>query len=219
MQPEDERSSALTGSLQAGDDGLKGSRRGRPPIDAQARRDRLLRAAARMCNASGMDAVRMEDIGAAEGFSKIPLYRAFETKDALLDAMLGAARDMFAQALADDGSSLKTALERLLAAIRAEPDMAVALLRTSCNHPRYGQYSSGAFALIASRLIPLMPHPTHGFARQTADALAIMLVVATLYQVHGAPPEQDAHFLTWALGMVTASNQLVASLQPSLAAH
>ena len=69
------------------------------------RRADLLAAAARLFAASGFDAVRLEDIGAACGISGPAVYRHFANKAAVLQEILeSASRDLLAGALATEGT-------------------------------------------------------------------------------------------------------------------
>lgn len=191
------------------------ARRGRPPIDQASRRAALLLAAARACNRDGLDAVRMEDIGNAAGLSKIPLYRQFENKDALIEAMLEDAYQRMAGAI-EHGAKIRPCLSGVLAAAREAPELFQVLLRTSRDHPRFGAKHQATVQMIADAVLaPLIAGggTDSAFSRRSAEALAAMLHTATMTHVLQAPPKEDEVFLDWADDLATAWTQATHRVQ------
>jgi AcrR family transcriptional regulator len=97
----------------------EGARRGRPPVP----RSRVLAAADALFAGSGeLQAVSMDEIAAAAGVGKGTLFRAFGTRDGLLDALFTARMAALREAFEDGPPPLGPAApprERLLALLDA----------------------------------------------------------------------------------------------------
>jgi AcrR family transcriptional regulator len=98
---------------------MEGARRGRPPVP----RSRVLAAADALFAGSGeLQAVSMDDIAAAAGVGKGTLFRAFGSRNGLLDALFTARMQALREAFEDGPPPLGPAAppgERLLALLDA----------------------------------------------------------------------------------------------------
>jgi AcrR family transcriptional regulator len=101
--------------------------RGRAKAD---RREALLSAAARLCAENGFARVSLEDLGAAVGISGPAVYRHFDSKQAVLAALLiGVSEDLVAGGLsvvedaADDDDALRSLIRFHVQFALANPDV------------------------------------------------------------------------------------------------
>ncbi|WP_349897175.1 SACE_7040 family transcriptional regulator [Parafrigoribacterium soli] len=101
--------------------------RGRAKAD---RREALLSAAARLFAENGFARVSLEDLGAAVGISGPAVYRHFDSKQAVLAALLvGVSEDLVAGGLsvvedaADDGAALRALIRFHVQFALANPDV------------------------------------------------------------------------------------------------
>src|SRR5688500_17290522 len=94
-------------------------------LDREARRESIMRAAAEAFGAKGYAATSMEDVAAACGITKLIVYRHFDSKEALYDAVLERVSDRLAEELIEgvrSGRPGVTAARALLVVAREDPD-------------------------------------------------------------------------------------------------
>lgn len=120
------------------------SRRGRPPVSEQGRREQRLavsREAVRLFREHGVAGASGERIAQAAGMSERTLWRLFRSKESCVEPVLSTAIDGFRAALLawpvelDLAEYLRVTSESASPATRADTDAALAVVRMSRDEP------------------------------------------------------------------------------------
>ena len=117
------------------------ARRTRLPRAERVRQ--VLAAAARAFARSGFAATSMEDIAAEAGISKLMLYRDFDGKRELYEAVLEGLESRLAELVGDDpeGGASVRGLAALVGVAREQPDAIVQLYRHAAREPAFAAYA------------------------------------------------------------------------------
>lgn len=128
---------------------------------AGATRVKILNAAYRLIRQRGFARVRMNDIAAGATLTKRTLYHHFDSKDALLAAMLEAQHEL-----------AMTAFARMIDSSEQDPESLVDTLFTDLATWSAAKHWAGSgFTRLAVELADLPGHPARSMARQHKAAL------------------------------------------------
>ncbi|HVM09700.1 MAG TPA: helix-turn-helix domain-containing protein [Acidimicrobiales bacterium] len=183
-------------------------------LDRPARRAAILRAAAVAFAEKGFAATSMEDVAAAAGITKLIIYRHFDSKQALYDAVLEQVadrlRDEFLSGL-DTGRTASTAVHALLAVAREDPAAFTLLWRHASREPRFAEHARAIRARgvnVAARVLEPVAFRSPEVRAWAAEMIVSYLVESILQWLDAGDPSDDqtiADYLTRSLpAMVTA---------------
>jgi AcrR family transcriptional regulator len=177
------------------------TRRARLPRAERVRRVRT--AAGRAFARAGYAATSMDEIAAEAGISKLMLYRDFEGKRELYEAVLEGLERRLGELVGDDpegGASLR-GLEALLRVAREQPDAFVLLFRHAAREPEFAAHAdrflAGAVAQAEQRLAREIPDPV--LLRWSARVAVHSTIEAVIAWLQVGDPARDGAFLA-ALG-------------------
>jgi AcrR family transcriptional regulator len=166
-----------------------------------ARREAILRVAARVFGDSGFATTSMDDIASAAGVSKLVAYRHFETKEGLYRAVLERVFERQVElfmANLEQGLQAAGPTRALLDVAREWPDGFRLLWRHAVREPRFAEYARNLrdLAVSAAREV-VVPVMDSDFAEWAAQTLFDHLVDAVLNWLdYGAPDRDDAFVAT-----------------------
>lgn len=103
-----------------------------PPVDASARKDRIIDVAIRLAEEGGFDNVRQRDVARLAGVALGTLYKSFRSKEDILAAALHRETDQLEQRLARKPIEGASAVERLASLFST-------LTRTILRKPNYAR--------------------------------------------------------------------------------
>ena len=141
----------------------------------------------------------MADVADAVGVSHLIVYRHFESKGALYEAVLEHALDLLAIALSTDRAvgTYGPTPAALLDAARADRAAFEVLWRHARREPDFGQWADRARLLLAEATeTALAPHVAPDHLRWAARATVAYLVEAVLVWVEDGDSRLDERFLT-----------------------
>ena len=170
---------------------------GRQLLDRPARRAAILRAAATAFAEKGYAATSMDDVAAVAGVTKLIIYRHFDGKQALYDAVLeGVAdslRDRFLVGI-ESGRPGPGAVEALLAVAREDPAAFHLLWRHASREPQFAEHADeirqrGVRA--AERLLAGVTFPSDAIRRWAAATIVAYLVESIVTWLDEGDPTRD----------------------------
>ncbi|HEX2849650.1 MAG TPA: TetR/AcrR family transcriptional regulator [Acidimicrobiales bacterium] len=168
-------------------------------LDRPARREAILRGAADAFAVKGFAATSMEDVAAAAGITKLIVYRHFESKQELYDAVLERVadrlRDEWVQRLAP-GRAATGAVHSLLAVAREDPAGFTLLWRHAAREPQFAPHADDIRARgvrAAARVLAPAPLPDDVKA-WAASTVVTYLVTAVLGWLEQGSPDRDGAF-------------------------
>lgn len=145
----------------------------------------------------GYAATSMEDVAAAAGITKLIVYRHFESKQELYDAVLeGVAlrtRDRFLEGL-DAARPGVGAVHALLAVAREDPAAFTLLWRHAAREPQFADHAASIRergVRIAEQLLEKVSFPTRRMRRWAAATVVSYLVGAILEWLDDGEPAGD----------------------------
>lgn len=160
------------------------------------RRAAILEAATSAFVVGGYAATPMADIAAAAGVTHLIVYRHFESKQELYEAVLARASDALGAALSDDSATGRygPTPTALLGAARADVGAFRVLWRHAAREPEFSHHADAARGLIVeltvTALAPIVPEHVRWAARATVS----YLVEAVLVWVEDGDARLDARF-------------------------
>ncbi|QKD17108.1 TetR/AcrR family transcriptional regulator [Mesorhizobium sp. NZP2077] len=175
----------------------------RKRLSAEARRARIVEAAASAFARDGYDATKMDSIATGAGITKPVLYDHFPSKQALFVAVLESIRDgLIARGKAivrDDGDpeqKFRRSVDAFLEFVEQAPDAARVLLTVPAGNPVAAKVSrevqAGASAGIAALLAEFMPGRMPWHRQATAAFLKEGLhAVAVWWLDHPGPSREE----------------------------
>ena len=146
----------------------------------------------------GFAATSMEDVAVAAGVTRLIVYRHFESKEALYEAVLAQVRDRLAQGFgayrARGLTGSEAAVRALLEGAREDPDAFSLLWRQAAREPRFAAHAAsvraGAVEVARELLAPVAIGD--GVRRAWAAELIVsFLVEAVLHWLEAAGPDRD----------------------------
>ena len=177
------------------------ARRTRLPRAQRVRQ--VLAAAARAFARSGYAATSMEDIAAEAGISKLMLYRDFDGKRELYEAVLEGLQRRLAELVGDDpeGGASVRGLAALVGVAREQPDAFVLLFRHAAREPAFAAYADrfldAGVARAEERLARELADPV--LVRWSARVAVHATIEAVIAWLQVGDPARDDAFLA-ALG-------------------
>ena len=150
----------------------------------QERREQIVAAATRAFARSGFAATSLDDIAAEAGVSRVILYRHFESKTELYQAVLERARSRLA-AEVGTGAYTPDAVAALLRAAAEEPDGFRLLFEHAAREPEFrawaDEFRATAVDVAYRQIVEFVPEPVWArWASQLAPAITIDAVIAWL---------------------------------------
>jgi AcrR family transcriptional regulator len=117
----------------------------------EERVESILVAAARAFGRAGFAATSMEDIAAEAGVTKLVLYRHFDGKKELYEAVLARVSERLAEAFREVSASNLSAvrLRALLSVARADTDAFLLLFRHAAREPQFSAYPEQYIARVS----------------------------------------------------------------------
>ena len=173
---------------------------GRRLLGRTDRRDSILAAAATAFASRGYASTSMDDVAGAAGITRLIVYRHFESKAALYDAVLERVSEHLREAFVAEmspGHISSGAVRAMVAVARSDPAGFTLLWRHAAREPQFAPHAeeirarvvTGADELLAS-LAPFAP------GRWAAVTLVAYLVEGVLAWLDVGDPEEDAGFVT-----------------------
>ncbi|TPE60490.1 helix-turn-helix transcriptional regulator [Sandaracinobacter neustonicus] len=167
------------------------------------RRDRILRVAAEMLVKGGLRQTTMEEIARGLSTSKMALYRHFQTKDELIEAVLQRVVDRFTTTEQLAWPGMRAAMQRALASAREDPDAFLLLFRVAAHDPALSHYAADVRRLLGDvtreRLMagrhPLSSDPA--LLEALVDGTVAFLVEATAFRIEQGDPARDSDWIRW----------------------
>lgn len=112
-------------------------------LTAEQRAASILRAAARAFVTGGFAATSMDAIAAEAGITKLIIYRHFDSKEQLYEAVLDTTRQQLSDTVRwGEGAPGPQTLRLLIAAARSDPDGFALLFRHAAREPRFARYAT-----------------------------------------------------------------------------
>ena len=169
-------------------------------LDRPARREAILRGAAAAFVEKGYAATSMEEIAAAAGITKLIVYRHFESKEALYDAVLERVSDRVAEEFVaglQDGRPGEVGVRALLTVAREDQAGFTLLWRHAAREPQFAEHAevirTRAVGAVESLLTQLKV--SEGRRRKWAAAtLVSYLVAAVLHWLEEGSAKEDDEF-------------------------
>ena len=162
------------------------------------RRSATITAAATVFARSGFAATSMADVTAAAGVSHLIVYRHFESKAALYEAVLGRSLDQL-RVVMDAESAVGRygpTAAALLVAARSDPDAFTVLWRHASREPEFSGWTDRARRLLVTRARAALTEQVGADHRGWAAKATVSYVVeAVLGWVEDGDPRADARFL------------------------
>lgn len=170
-------------------------------LDRTARRESILRAAAVAFAEQGFAATSMEDVAAAAGITKLIVYRHFDSKEALYDAVLERVSERLSEEILEgvkDARAATVGARALLTVAREDPSGFNLLWRHAV---RETQFSGHAEAVrqrgvrLADALLTAMGVEDARVRKWAAATIVSYLVGAVLHWMEEGAPARDTEFV------------------------
>jgi AcrR family transcriptional regulator len=176
------------------------ARKPRVLLDAPTRRAAILKAAAGAFAERGFAGTSMDDVAAAAGITRLIVYRHFESKEELYEAVLQHVRGRLAEAtdarVHERGEN--TAVRALLSVARENSGGVFLLLRHAAREPRFEHYAEEfreQVITLAERLMVDARAPARVRTRWAAETLVSFVFDALLHWIEDGDPDRDDEFL------------------------
>lgn len=168
------------------------------------RRRALIDAAARAFARSGYAATNLDDVAAEAGVSRVLIYRHFESKTKLYEAVLADVSEQLREATGHPDHAATTSLEGLVAAAHKNPDGFRLFFRQSGQEPEFRQHADDLRAAMKATAEPYLKDLIRDEARlkwasELIPAIAIEAVIAWLDAGEPAP-DKTADTITHIIG-------------------
>lgn len=167
-------------------------------LGREQRRAAIIEGAATAFARGGFAGTSMADISAATGVSHLIVYRHFDSKEALYEAVLEHALDLLAQTLASDAAvgTHGPTPAALLDAARADRAAFSVLWRHASHEPDFARFTGRARDVLRDATEgALGPHVAAGDLTWASRATVAYLVEAVLVWVEDGDPRLDARFI------------------------
>ena len=159
-----------------------------------------MQAAAEAFGAKGYAATSMDDVAAACGITKLIVYRHFDSKEALYDAVLERVSERLAEELIEgvrSGRPGVTAARALLVVAREDPAGFSLLWRHAARELQFSGHAEEVRkkgVRLADGLLTAMGVSDTTVRRWAAATIVSYLVAAVLHWLEEGTPERDAEF-------------------------
>lgn len=167
------------------------------------RRAAILQAAATAFAHKGFSATSMGDVAAEAGITKLIVYRHFESKEDLYEAVLervsGRLAEEFVDAITRDPAGRGLGARTLLTVAREDPDGFVLLWRHAAREPQFADHAdrfrSQAVALARTLLARAGISGDRRIQKWQAELIMSFLVDAVLHWLEVGVAKRDAEFI------------------------
>lgn len=167
-------------------------------LNRAERRDAILRAAATAFARQGFAATSMDAVANAAGITRLIVYRHFESKEALYEAVLtriaGRLRTELELRSSQGPGPAQAVVEAMMTAAREDPDGFTLLIRHASREPQFAAFAaavrSRAVQTAESMLASLDPDPVR--RRWEAEVVVSWLNEAIAQWLEHGDPSRDA---------------------------
>lgn len=161
------------------------------------RRAAIVQAAARAFTSHGFAATSMDEVAAEAGITKLIVYRHFDSKEALYEAVLRRVSDRLAQefvSLVEQGVTTGLGIRVLLTVAREEPDGFVLLWRHAAREPQFAEHAETFRARVVELAAGMLERRQVGDGlrrRWAAEVSVSYLVDAVIHWLEEGDPDRD----------------------------
>ena len=167
------------------------------------RREAILKAAASAFAHKGFSATSMDDVAAEAKITKLIVYRHFESKEDLYEAVLervsGRLAEEFVDAITRDPTGRGLGVRTLLTVAREDPDGFVLLWRHAAREPQFADHAERfrAQAVTLARTLLTRAGITgdRRIQKWQAELMMSFLVDAVLHWLEVGAPKRDAEMI------------------------
>ena len=157
------------------------------------RRRALIQAAARAFARGGYAATNLDDVAAEAGVSRVLIYRHFESKTQLYEAVLADVSDQLRTATGHPEHTTPNSLQGLVAAAQDNPDGFRLFFRQSGQEPEFRRHADELRAAMKATAQPYLEQVIHDPARLrwAADLIPTIAVEAVIAWLDAGSPSPD----------------------------
>jgi AcrR family transcriptional regulator len=157
------------------------------------RRRTLIEAAARAFARGGFAATSLDDVAAQAGVSRVLIYRHFESKTDLYEAVLADVSEQLRAATGHPDHSSPTSLEGLVAAAHGNPDGFRLFFRQSGQEPEFRRHADELRAAMKATAEPYLKEliPDQARLQWAADLIPTIVVEAVIAWLDAGSPAPD----------------------------
>ena len=175
----------------------------KPRVDKAARGLAVLEAAVEVFAEKGLQAATMQDVADRMGVAKILIYRLYPSRQALIDALFG---DMLARIEAEAGrpwGGYGSSIARLVNMSRANPRLALLLLRDARGAPETSVWREALEDLLTRLIEPFVapppdaPEATRATCRHAARTFMPFVIEAWAAGIEGTDGMDDDTRTRW----------------------
>ena len=175
----------------------------KPRVDKAARGLAVLEAAVEVFAEKGLQVATMQDVADRLGVAKILIYRLYPSRQSLIDALF---EDMLARIEAEAGrpwGGYGSSIARLVTMSRANPKLALLLLRDARGAPEASVWRQALEALLTRLIEPFVAPPpgasdaARATCRQAARTFMPFVIEAWAAGVEAADGMDDATRTRW----------------------
>lgn len=154
------------------------------------RRRALIQAAARAFARGGYATTSLDDVAAEAGVSRVLIYRHFESKTQLYEAVLADVSDQLRAATGHPDHTTPNSLEGLVAAAQANPDGFRLFFRQSGREPEFRRHADELRAAMKATAQPYLERAVQDPARLrwAADLVPTIAVEAVIAWLDAGAP-------------------------------
>lgn len=170
-------------------------------LDRAARRETILRGAAEAFAERGYSATSMEDVAAVAGITKLIVYRHFDSKGQLYEAVLERVsehgREMFIAGL-QTGRPASGAVRSMLTVAREDPAGFTLLWNHAVREPQFAEHAASirSRGVDAAESLLASVGWEHGTIRRwAAETIVSYLVASVLHWLDQGTPAEDDSFV------------------------
>ena len=172
----------------------------RPLLDRTARRESILRAAAAAFAEKGFAATSMDDVAAVADITKLIVYRHFDSKEALYDAVLERVSERLTEEILEgvkEGRHAHVGARALLQVAREDPAGFSLLWRHAVREVQFAGHADSVRqrgVRLADTLLTAMGVSDTRIRRWAAATIVSYLVAAVLHWMEEGTPARDDEF-------------------------
>lgn len=157
------------------------------------RRRALIQAAARAFSRGGYAATNLDDVAAEAGVSRVLIYRHFESKTQLYEAVLSDVSDQLKTATGHPDHATPDSLEGLVAAAQDNPDGFRLFFRQSGQEPEFRRHADELRAAMKATAQPYLEQVVHDPARLrwATDLIPTIAVESVIAWLDAGSPSPD----------------------------
>ncbi|GAB2656512.1 TetR/AcrR family transcriptional regulator [Kribbella swartbergensis] len=157
------------------------------------RRRALIEAAARAFGRAGFAATSLDDVAAEAGVSRVLIYRHFESKTDLYEAVLADVSEQLRAATGHPEHMSPTSLEGLVAAAQANPDGFRLFFRQSGQEPEFRRHADELRAAMKATAEPYLKEviPDEARLQWAADLIPTIVVEAVIAWLDAGRPDPE----------------------------